>query len=219
MPCRFRPRRKASKWRSAWTITPATTSIASRCSIETARSSGPPAGQARPCWAMTGLRCRCPGSAPGATGSGSRACTRAAAISSPSISSRSSLPIPGKLERRPVEGVGGSGPLPDVVDLRCPQGFVLRLATVEIAVEALHEASGRAISDSPQRSENRTGAGILESAREPDEAFARHLPAQARVARREGHQVGIQAHALEDLPGLEKAVVLTFGWFLRHGQG
>src|SRR5262245_1553230 len=62
-----------------------------------------------------------------------------------------SPPIAEQLERRPVEGVGRPGLLPDLVDLRRPQGFILGLAALEIAVETLHEASGGIIGDTPQR--------------------------------------------------------------------
>src|SRR5215210_1660773 len=89
-----------------------------------------------------------------------------------------SAPVAEKLEGRPVEGVGRSGLPPDLVDLRRSQGFVLRLAVAEIAVETLHEASGGDVGDAPQRGEDRARAGELEGACQADQALASHLLAE-----------------------------------------
>ena len=109
--------------------------------------------------------------------------------------------------------------LPDLIDLRRPQRFVFGFAVAEIAVEALHETGGGVVGDAPERGEHGTGARVLEGAGEADETLAAHLLAQRRVAGREGHQVGVEAQALEDLPGLEETVVLTLGRMLGQGQG
>src|SRR5436305_12172450 len=127
-------------------------------------------------------------------------------------------PIPVELERRPEERVGRSALLPDLIDLRRPQGLILGLAIEEIAVEALHETGGGVVGDAPEGGEDGTGARVLEGAGEADEPFAPHLLAQRRVAGREGHQVGVEVHALEDLPGLEETVFLAFAGMLGQGQ-
>src|SRR5215475_14370678 len=49
-------------------------------------------------------------------------------------------------------------------------------------------------------------AGVLEGAGEADQSFATHLLTQPGIAGREGHQVGIEAQALQDLPSLKKTV-------------
>src|SRR3954466_3417223 len=131
---------------------------------------------------------------------------------------RPSPPIPVELERRPEEGMGRSTFLPDLVDLRRPQRLILRFAIAEIAVEALHEAGGGVVGDAPERGEDGTGARVLEGTGEADETFASHLLAQRRITGREGHQVGVEMHALEDLPGLEEAVLLAFGRMLGQGE-
>jgi hypothetical protein len=66
---------------------------------------------------------------------------------------------------------------------------------VEMAVEALHEASGEEVGNTPQRGENGVGACVLKGMGEPDEAFASHLLSQGRVAGREGYQVGGERYA------------------------
>src|SRR6185295_8949712 len=49
--------------------------------------------------------------------------------------------------------------------------------------------------------------------------LAAHLLAQGTVAGRESDQVGVEADALEDFPGLKKTVVLALTQVLRDGQG
>src|SRR5262245_4260466 len=66
----------------------------------------------------------------------------------------------------------------DQVELRGPQGFVFRLALPEIGIETFHEDRGRRVGDTPQRGENRAGAGELEGADQADEALSSHLPAE-----------------------------------------
>ena len=79
-----------------------------------------------------------------------------------------SPPIAEQLERRPVERMGRFGLLPDLIDLRRPQGLVLGFAIVEMTVKALHEGSGGDVRDAPHGGEDGAGAGELEGADQAD---------------------------------------------------
>src|SRR5436305_15191927 len=67
-------------------------------------------------------------------------------------------PIPVELERRPEERVGRSALLPDLMDLRRPQGLILGLAIEEIAGEAPHDTGGGGVGDAPEGGEDGTAA-------------------------------------------------------------
>src|SRR5262249_5666752 len=115
--------------------------------------------------------------------------------------------------------MGRSALLLDLIDLRRPQRLILRLARVEVAVEALHETGGGVVGDAPEGGEDGTGAGVLEGTSEADETLASHLLAQGRIAGGKSDQIGVEVDALEDLPGLEETVVLACGRMLGHGEG
>ena len=107
----------------------------------------------------------------------------------------------------------------DQINLGGAQRLILALALPQVVVEAPHQLDGRFIGDAPQRGDDGAGAGELEGAGEADQALAAQLLAEPRVAGREGDEVGVQAQALEDLPGLEETVVLPRCGVLGEGEG
>lgn len=95
----------------------------------------------------------------------------------------------------------------DELELRGPQGLVLGKPRAQVTVEADHELGRGPVGDAPERRDHRSSPGVLERPGQAYQALAPQLLAQARLAGGEDHEVGVDPHALEDLPHLEQAVV------------
>src|SRR5580704_645595 len=83
-------------------------------------------------------------------------------------------------------------------------------------VELAHERSDGAVADAPQAGQNLRTAGIHETARQSDEAFAANLFAERGLACAEHHQVGVQLQIVDFVKTQES--ILRIAVAIDHGE-